>query len=239
MTTPCAGVVAVTDDWHVAVVWTKRGWASLPKGKRERGESDAACALRELKEEVGVELDAAELTAGLTAVEQSLKGNAVVTYFFAFGVAKRELRSNDPDEDIASVAWVPLEELADQHWRTPQRRVAIQSIEAYLDSRRKASAQRVAVGDVALRRGLVSGMYEATSVIAGGMERAFVLALVLSEYEALLDMAKRCQTVNDVFSVLGRVKATRALERTADAAVLPQERELTDTLFEKLRALTR
>ncbi len=81
-------------------------WA-LPGGRIDPGETAAAAALRELHEELGLDLDAAALLGALD--DYATRSGYVITPFVAWAGAARTLRP-DPGE-VASVHRIPLAEL--------------------------------------------------------------------------------------------------------------------------------
>jgi 8-oxo-dGTP diphosphatase len=83
---------------EVAVVHRPRydDW-TLPKGKRDGGETDLETALREVKEETG--LDAAPGAVVGSARYNSADGPKVVTYF-ALEAAAGEFVANDEVDDL-------------------------------------------------------------------------------------------------------------------------------------------
>ena len=78
------------DDW------------SLPKGKCKPGESDEACALREVEEETGLDCEI-ERPLGETRY-QALAGPKVVKWFLM-----RPLDGEfTPSDEIDEIVWVPI-----------------------------------------------------------------------------------------------------------------------------------
>lgn len=85
------------DDW------------SLPKGKLDKGETDAACAVREVAEETGVIV---RLTAPLTARHYPVKaGLKQVDWWLAEAIDGTAGSITDTDE-VDEVAWLPLHKAA-------------------------------------------------------------------------------------------------------------------------------
>ncbi len=84
------------DDW------------TLPKGKAKRGESDEACALREVAEETGLECELqAELPS--TSYHDSLGRPKIVRYWL-MRAAKGKLR---PADEVDDARWLPLRDALD------------------------------------------------------------------------------------------------------------------------------
>lgn len=126
---PCAGVIIIdgltrsysdTADSKPAVDWnqvscpmvrTKKGHWGFPKGKREKNETPLQNALREVKEETGIEADELCLLEGANVYEYSDRGNPSVMYFTAHYHApqRRVLRCQDPDE-LSVVQWMKVKD---------------------------------------------------------------------------------------------------------------------------------
>lgn len=87
-----------------------RGQISFPGGAREPGETPAATALREVREELGVDLSGAELLGALSPVYIP-PSHFYVTPFLVFTPQRPVLRP-DPRE-VAEVIEVPLATLLD------------------------------------------------------------------------------------------------------------------------------
>jgi len=92
---------------HRRSVW------DLPKGKKDQDESIESCALREVREELGV--DAVELVgaAGETA-HGYMRGRAYhvkTTHWFWMKTSEKEFRPQE-EEQIDEVSWIPWTEAA-------------------------------------------------------------------------------------------------------------------------------
>lgn len=97
------GIVAISSANRVLLVQgRKTGIWSFPKGHWRRGESGITCALRELKEETGLELPAGE--------SLHYRKLAVGHYFF-YEVDEELPISPEDSNEILDARWVPLEEL--------------------------------------------------------------------------------------------------------------------------------
>ncbi len=97
-----AGGLVVRDGSVLLVHRPKYDDWSLPKGKCKRGESDEACALREVEEETGLECEI-ERTLGESRYEGPT-GPKVVRWFLM-----RPLDGEfEPGDEVDRVAWVPI-----------------------------------------------------------------------------------------------------------------------------------
>lgn len=85
---------------HLAGLW------EFPGGKREAGESWEACLIRELREELDVDV---EVGALFEEVRHEYPGKAVHLRFYRCRLARGEPRA----VDCAAVAWVTREQLRD------------------------------------------------------------------------------------------------------------------------------
>jgi 8-oxo-dGTP pyrophosphatase MutT (NUDIX family) len=137
---PCAGVVAVRSDLCVAVVFTRAGWASLPKGKYTKSDgTTVVCALRELEEETGIRLDAGDLERDVVFCERSPKHRGpVINCYLALNVDHPGALAPRDGDDIRAACWVPLGELTRQRWRTPARETVIADIVTYVLGKARA-----------------------------------------------------------------------------------------------------
>jgi 8-oxo-dGTP pyrophosphatase MutT (NUDIX family) len=96
-----AGGVVVRDGL-IAVVWReKRQDWTLPKGKLEAGEDDAAAAVREVEEETGW---AAQIDADLGTFEYTLPDGRPKTVRWYLMHAVSETRA--PADDVDEVRWL-------------------------------------------------------------------------------------------------------------------------------------
>jgi len=81
----CGGIIVFTQDLEFVTVISENGNHGFPKGKREKGETLFATALRELREETGLQQEDIELIQPETVYfdEISNKGNPCVRYWLA------------------------------------------------------------------------------------------------------------------------------------------------------------
>lgn len=85
------------------------GYWSLPAGHVDEGESAVAACVREVAEEVGIALDAADLQFRLVQQKSGADGEERVDFFFATVSAATAVVAAPGELD--SVAWVTLDSL--------------------------------------------------------------------------------------------------------------------------------
>lgn len=96
---------------YVAVITTKNDALALPKGHPDRGEDALQAALREVREETGIESTLVEKLGDVRYwYQRSGRRVLKVVSFFLF-----EYRSGDVadhDEEIEEARWMPIEKAA-------------------------------------------------------------------------------------------------------------------------------
>jgi 8-oxo-dGTP diphosphatase len=98
---------------HVAVVRVRDQILALPKGHPEKGESSQDAALREVREETGLDATPVE-KLGDIRYWYARDGDGVfkVVSFFLFRY--RSGRLDDHDHEVEEALWIPLEEAPDR-----------------------------------------------------------------------------------------------------------------------------
>ncbi|QKF94753.1 NUDIX hydrolase [Fadolivirus algeromassiliense] len=108
LSAPCAGVVVFDGDMTI-LVCTERGHYSIPKGKRNKGETDIQTALRELQEETGLTNDYIELLDDFTLDEINERGNLTIRYYVAKLIKEKKTFTFDAKE-LGKVEWIRVED---------------------------------------------------------------------------------------------------------------------------------
>src|SRR5215217_5969240 len=97
---------------HVAVVPVREEVLALPKGHPEKGESSEDAALREVREETGLEATPVE-KLGDIKYWYARDGDRVLKIVSFFLLRYRSGRLEDHDHEVEEALWVPLEEAQD------------------------------------------------------------------------------------------------------------------------------
>lgn len=94
---------------HVAVVRVRDQILALPKGHPEEGESAQDAALREVREETGLEATPVE-KLGDIRYWYARDGDRVLKIVSFFLLRYRSGRLEDHDHEVEEALWIPLEE---------------------------------------------------------------------------------------------------------------------------------
>jgi 8-oxo-dGTP pyrophosphatase MutT (NUDIX family) len=94
---------------HVAVVRVRDRILTLPKGHPEQGESAQDAALREVREETGLEATPVE-KLGDIRYWYARDGDRVLKIVSFFLLRYRSGRLEDHDHEVEEALWIPLEE---------------------------------------------------------------------------------------------------------------------------------
>ena len=94
---------------HVAVVRVRDRILALPKGHPETGESAQEAALREVREETGLEATPIE-KLGDIRYWYARDGDRVLKIVSFFLLRYRSGRLDDHDHEVEEALWIPLEE---------------------------------------------------------------------------------------------------------------------------------
>jgi 8-oxo-dGTP pyrophosphatase MutT (NUDIX family) len=94
---------------HVAVVRVRDQILALPKGHPEEGESAQDAALREVREETGLEATPVE-KLGDVRYWYARDGDRVLKIVSFFLLRYRSGRLEDHDHEVEEALWIPLEE---------------------------------------------------------------------------------------------------------------------------------
>lgn len=102
-----AGVILLQDD-HILLVYEKGHW-SLPKGKREIGESMHEAAVREAKEETGLDVTLKDVAFVTEFIKENNKHYLQV--YYEAKIIGGNIEINDPDQEIEAVKFVPIKNI--------------------------------------------------------------------------------------------------------------------------------
>jgi len=129
------GVIAMYDG-RVALVWERYdAWDAeywnLPSGAVEEGETPAAGAVRELREESGLRVDEAELELAWRTT--AVHGGEVVSqsWNYVVSVTDPAFAIDDPDGSVLDVRWFPVDDAVRLLAQVPYPPLAVPS-SAYL-----------------------------------------------------------------------------------------------------------
>lgn len=111
-----------------AVITTFKGALALPKGHPDGDESAADAALREVREEAGIETVLVEKLDDTRYwyVKRGERRLKVVSFFL---LRYRSGSVSDHDHEVAGAAWIPLEDLPERLSYPGERAIAKRAIE--------------------------------------------------------------------------------------------------------------
>jgi 8-oxo-dGTP pyrophosphatase MutT (NUDIX family) len=107
-----AGGIVENENKDILLIFRRGKW-DLPKGKLDKGETIEACAVREVKEETGlqnVQIIRAMPSTHHTYQEAGKKILKRSVWYQMYAPGKQELQPQ-AEEDITEIKWVPVNEL--------------------------------------------------------------------------------------------------------------------------------
>lgn len=113
------------DRLEVLLIFRRSRW-DLPKGKQDAGESIASCALREVREEIGVRDVRIGQPLGSTVHGYLESGRCMVktTHWFEMSTSARSFRPQ-AGEDIDEVRWMP--------WKEAREQIGFETLRRHMD----------------------------------------------------------------------------------------------------------
>jgi 8-oxo-dGTP pyrophosphatase MutT (NUDIX family) len=110
-----AGGLVVSPDDHILMIHRKGKW-DLPKGKLDPGEDMEHCAIREVKEETGIQNISIDHFLCLTfhTYEEHRKKILKESHWYLMKAESKETLQPQVEEDISECSWVHFNEI-DEH----------------------------------------------------------------------------------------------------------------------------
>jgi 8-oxo-dGTP pyrophosphatase MutT (NUDIX family) len=107
-----AGGLVINDDGHLLLIFRRGKW-DLPKGKLDPGESPETCAIREIKEETGLQSARLEkhLITSYHTYEESGKHFLKETEWYLLHSPNQSHLDPQTDEQIMEAVWVAPDQL--------------------------------------------------------------------------------------------------------------------------------
>ena len=109
---PAAGGMVHTDENEILFIFRRGKW-DLPKGKLDEGETTEACAVREIKEETGIENLQIEKPLCITYHTYHQDGKHILkeSHWFLIKTPKQNNLLPQTEEDIEKCEWVSVDNL--------------------------------------------------------------------------------------------------------------------------------
>jgi len=107
-----------SDSWSDTEILLVKQFANrdnwgIPKGHIEKGETLEQCAIRETREEAGVDVELGHRLSDVLAYTK--KEEKTVVSFLARQLCNREPNSGDPDSEVFDAKWFKVDELPKIH----------------------------------------------------------------------------------------------------------------------------
>lgn len=176
-----AGAVAIRKGEVLLVHRPRYDDWSFPKGKRERGEHATACAVREVREETGLDV---RLGQPLPRQEYPVgRREKLVHYWLGHVVGDTEVAGHTVADEIDRVAWVPLRQAADLLTHARDRATLADALAARADAGGRTRSLVVLRHAQARARGGWRTDDRFRPLVLGGEKQAARIAPVLAAYD--------------------------------------------------------
>ena len=197
-----------------------RADVSLPKGKVDPGEMLPQTAVREIAEETGL---AVNLGAPLGTVEYTLpSGREKVVHYWAAEVDEHalELAKFTPNSEIASLEWLPIDEVHDRLSYPHDREVIDRFAELLMTGRARTFAIIAVRHGKAVPPGTWDGPDSSRPLMQRGADQAAQIAAAIAAYgptKIISSTAVRCRSTIEPLSQLTGlpVKTTAGISQDA------------------------
>ena len=197
-----------------------RADVSLPKGKVDPGEMLPQTAVREIAEETGL---AVNLGAPLGTVEYTLpSGREKIVHYWAAEVDEHalELAKFTPNSEIASLEWLPIDEVHDRLSYPHDREVIDRFAELLMTGRARTFAIIAVRHGKAVPPGAWDGPDSSRPLMQRGADQATQIAAAIAAYgptKIISSTAVRCRSTIEPLSQLTAlpVKTTAGISQDA------------------------
>lgn len=197
-----------------------RADVSLPKGKVDPGEMLPQTAVREIAEETGL---AVSLGAPLGTVEYTLpSGREKIVHYWAAEVDEHalELAKFTPNSEIASLEWLPIDEVHDRLSYPHDREVIDRFAELLMTGRARTFAIIAVRHGKAVPPGAWDGPDSSRPLMQRGADQATQIAAAIAAYgptKIISSTAVRCRSTIEPLSQLTAlpVKTTAGISQDA------------------------